>query len=397
LTGFCRAIHSVTQAHQPTSGGVDLAIALVSGVNGRIVTGGVGTRTGDAIILREDRMPQCRSLLISLLATIVVFSLPAAADPVADFYKGKTINMVIGVSVGGDYDRRARLIARHMSKHIPGNPTIVANNMTGGGGVVATNWLANVAPQDGTALLMITSNMPTAQAVGTQGVKFDVRKFFWLGNTTDTPNVINSWHTTGITTIEDVMKRELVVGATGVGSGSYYYPAALNVIVGTKFKIVTGYPGGNDMNLAMERGELGGRGSNSWASWKSTRPQWLADKKIFILVQVGLKRDPELKDVPLMQDLAKNPSDAKVLTFLSADTAIARAVVTTPGVPTDRVAALRKAFAATMKDPEFLAEAEKSKMDLSISTGEQSQAIAAAIVDTPADVVQRAAGILKKK
>jgi tripartite-type tricarboxylate transporter receptor subunit TctC len=331
-----------------------------------------------------------------ILAGMVAAS-PAAADTVADFYRGKTLNMVIGVSVGGDYDRRARLISRHMGKHIPGNPTIVANNMTGGGGLVAANWLANVAPQDGTVMLMIAQNLPLVQAIGTAAAKFDVRKFSWLGNTTDTPNVINSWHTTGITNVQQVMERELVVAATGVGSGSYYYPAALNVLAGTKFKIVSGYPGGNEANLAMERGEVGGRGSNSWASWKSTRPQWLADKKITMLVQIALKRNPELKDVPTMQELAKNATDAKVLTFLSADTAIARAVVTTPGVPAERVAALRKAFAATMKDPEFIAEATKMKMDLSIATGEEAQAIAASVVDTPPEVLARAKTILKTK
>ena len=341
-------------------------------------------------------MSKYRTAVVLALATLG-FASPAAADSVADFYRGKTLSMVIGVSAGGDYDRRARLIARHMGKHIPGNPTIVANNMPGGGGLVAANWLASVAPRDGTVMLMIAQNLPVVQAIGTPNAKYDVRKFFWLGGTTDTPNVINSWHTTGIKTVQDVMQRELVVGATGVGSGSYYYPAALNALVGTKFKIVSGYPGGNEANLAMERGEIGGRGSNSWASWKSTKPQWLAEKKIIMLVQIGLKRNPELKDVPLMQDLAKNEADAKVLTFLSADTAIARAVVTAPEVPAERVAAMRTAFAATMKDPEFLAEAEKMKMDLSISTGEEAQAIAASVADTPPDIVARAKAILQPK
>jgi tripartite-type tricarboxylate transporter receptor subunit TctC len=200
-----------------------------------------------------------------------------------------------------------------------------------------------------------------------------------------------------VTSIQQVMAKEFVVGATGVGSGSYYYPAALNALAGTKFKIVSGYPGGNEMNLAMERGEIGGRGSNAWASWKSTKPQWLADKKIHMLVQVGLKRNAEIKDVPTMQELAKNEIDAKVLTFISADTAISRAVVTTPGVPAERVAALRRAFAATMQDPEFVAEATKMKMDLSVASGEETQAIAASIVDTPPEVLARAKTILRAK
>ena len=207
--------------------------------------------------------------LLALLCT------PAAADPVADFYQGKSISIVIPTSPGGDYDRRARMVARHMGKHIPGNPTIVASNMPGGGGIVAANWLANIAPKDGSVLLMITQNLPVVQATGAQSIRFDVRRFNWLGLTTNTPNTVVAWHTSNIRSIKDAQERELIVGSTGVGSGSYYYPASMNALAGTRFKIVTGYPGGNDINLAMERGEVGGRGSNSWESWKSTRPQWL--------------------------------------------------------------------------------------------------------------------------
>src|SRR4030095_2744273 len=195
------------------------------------------------------------------------------------------------------------------------------------------------APKDGTAIVALSQNLAVYQATGAAGVRYDVRQFSFLGNTTDTPNVTNSWHTTGIHTIQDVMQRELVVGATGTASGSYLYPYALNQLVGTKFKIVTGYPGGNDINLAMERGEVGGRGANSWASWKSTHPQWLAEKKIFMLVQIALQRDPELAHVPLRTELAVNDDDRAVLGFISADTEINRAYVTTPDTPPERVAA----------------------------------------------------------
>jgi tripartite-type tricarboxylate transporter receptor subunit TctC len=322
---------------------------------------------------------------------------PCAAQSVADFYRGKTVTMLVGTSPGGDYDLRLRMVARHIGKHIPGNPTVIVNNMPGGGGVVVVNWLANVAPRDGTVAVAISQNMPVHQATGAAGVKFDVRELNWIGNTTDTPNVINAWHTTGIKTIQDVMTRELVVGATGIASGSYLYPHALNQLVGTKFKIVTGYPGGNDVNLAMERGEVGGRGSNSWASWKSTRPQWLAENKVFILVQVGIKRNPELPEVPTMQELAKNDTDRAVLTFISADTAISRPIVTNAGVPRERVEALRRAFDATMKDPEFLAEAARTKTDISPMTGEEAQKIAAATIETPREVLTRANALIEGK
>ena len=342
-------------------------------------------------------MPGFRLASMSSIAALaaVLSTLPAAADPVEDFYKGKTIQMVIGVSAGGDYDLRARLLAKHMGKYIPGNPNIVAQNMLGGGGLNAANWLANVAPRDGTALLAISSTLPVSQAVGLKGIKLDIRKLNYIGNTTDSPNVINSWHTTGITKIEQVFEKELLIGSTGRSSGSYYYPAALNAWAGTKFKIVLGYPGGADVNIAMERGEVGGRGSNIWASWKSTRPQWLAEKKIHILVQVGLKRNPELLDVPLMQELVKDELNKQALIFMSADSAIARSIVAGPDVPPDRVAALRRAFDAAMKDPALLAEAKQAHQDINAVTGAAAQEIAISIVNTPAAVTARAKEILE--
>lgn len=314
----------------------------------------------------------------------------AQADPIADFYRGKTMEMVVPTSPGGDYDLRARLVSRHLGRFIPGNPTIAARNMPGGLGVAAANYLARVAPRDGTVLHAIFQNMPVLQAIGSPGVEFDVRKFGWIGNTTNSPNVINAWHTTGIKTIQDVMERELVVGAPGAASTSYIYPAALNQLVGTKFRIVTGYPGGNDVNLAMEKGEVGGRGSNSWASWKSGHPHWLAEGKVTILVQIGLQRAPDLPNVPLMLELAKNEEDRQVLTFMSADMGISRAFVTTPDVPADRLAALRRAFDQMIKDPDFLAEAAKTKMDISPSTGEEAQKVAESMLNMPPRIIQRA-------
>jgi tripartite-type tricarboxylate transporter receptor subunit TctC len=341
-----------------------------------------------------------KSRVFSLLAALPALSLvvsPAGAQSVEEFYRGKTITMTVGTSPGGDYDLRMRMVSRHIGKHIPGNPTVIASNMPGAGQMLVANWLASVAPKDGTVIVALSQNMAVNQATGASGVKYDVRQFNWIGNTTDSPNVINAWHTTGIKTIQDVMQRELVVGATGTASGSYLYPYALNQLVGTKFKIVTGYPGGNDINLAMERGEVGGRGSNSWASWKATRPQWLAEKKIVILVQVGVKRNAELPDIPTMQDLAKNDLDKRVLTFISVDTAISRPLVTNGGVPRERVEALRRAFDDTMKDPEFLAEAAKSQTDISPMTGEEAQKIAESTIATPPDVLARANALIEGK
>ena len=331
-----------------------------------------------------------------LLALAAVVPSTVAADPVADFYRGKSISMIIATAPGGDYDLRARLVARHMGRHIPGNPAIVPRNMPGGVGIQAANYMATVAAQDGTSLHAIMQNMSSHQALGGAGVEFDTRKFFWIGNTTDTPNTIASWHTTGVRTIKDAIARELVIGAPGTATASVYYPRALNELVGTKFKIVTGYPGGNPVNLAMERGEVGGR-INSWASWKATKPDWLREKKIFMVVQIALKRHPELAGVPTVIELAKTEDDKAVMTFLSADIPISRAYVTTPGVPAERVQALRRAFDATMKDPQFIAEADKLGMDMSPSTGEEAQKFADLIANTPARVLAKAKTILDVK
>ncbi len=323
------------------------------------------------------------------LVPAVVAGAGAVAEPAADFYRGKTISLIVGNPVGNDYDYRGRLIARHIGRHIPGNPTVVPRNMPGAGGLVAANWMAKLAPQDGTTLFMIAQPHAPGQAMGLPNIQFDVRAFQWIGNTIDTPNVVNSWYTSGVRNIADAMDRELVLGGT-TGTNSVVYPAVLNALIGTRFKVVTGYPGGGELNLAMERGEIQGRGSNSWASWKSTKHQWLAEKKIIILVQIALKRAPDLPDVPLLLELAKNDFDRKVLTFLSADTAISRAVVTTPNVPRERVEVLRRAFDATMADKAFLAEAAEARMDIVPSTGEAAQHVAHSIVDTDPAVVARA-------
>jgi tripartite-type tricarboxylate transporter receptor subunit TctC len=247
----------------------------------------------------------------------------------------------------------------------------------------------NIAPKDGTSLQIIFQNMPILQAVKQPGVQFDVREFGWLGNTTNTPNIINSWHTTGILKIEDVLEKELIVGAPGAMSTSYIYPIALNQTIGTKFKVVTGYAGGNLVNLAMEKGEVGGRGSNSWASWKSGHPHWLTEKKIHLLVQVGLTRAADLPDVPLLLELARNDADRQFLMFLSADMGISRAFTTTPDVPVERLAALQKAFMDTMRDKEVLADAAKTNLEIDPSDGDATLKISTMMINTSPDVLER--------
>lgn len=327
------------------------------------------------------------------LALAAAASCAAHAETVADFYKGKTLSMVVQTTTGNDYDNRGRLLARYMGEFLPGKPQIVARNMPGGGGVVASNWLAKVAPRDGTVVSMLMQTSSVNQALGMGQIQYDVRELGWIGNTSDTPSVVTVWHTAGARTIDDARTKEIVLGGT-VGTASVIYPNVLNELVGTKFKVVTGYPGGNQINLAMESGEVQGRGSNSWSSWKSTRPEWIAEKKIFNLVQIALKRAPDLQDVPLMVDLARSDFDREVLRFLSADTEIARAVVTTPGVPADRLAALRKAFDDAMKHPPLLEEAGKLQMDISWLGGEDCLKIARSIIEADPKVIARARDII---
>ena len=347
-----------------------------------------------------DKLRVSGSCTWAFLAAAVVaagFAQPAwAQKSVEDFYKGKNIDLAIGYSPGGGYDLYARLVAQFMGKHIPGNPNIIPRNMPGAGSRTAVTWIANVAPKDGTALATADQSLSIAQAMGDKALtemKIDTATLIYIGNPSADNNTTSMWHTSKVKTIEDAMKYEAPMGATG-GSTSSQYPRAMNALIGTKFKIILGYPGGNDINLAMERGEVEGRGSNAWASWKSTKADWLKEKKINIIVQIGLTKAPDLPNVPLMVDLAKNPDDKAVLKLLSAPTTIGRPLFTSPGVPEERVKALRAAFDATMKDPEFLAAAEKQKMDINPVSGQELQKIVQDIVATPRTIADRLQGII---
>lgn len=334
------------------------------------------------------------ALFMPALVALAASAIPAAAQTVEEFYRGKQISLVIGTSPGGDYDLRGRMLARYMGRYIPGNPTIVPRNMPAGVGLQAANWLATVAPKDGTSLHMVMQNMPMHQVLGGQNADFDTAKFNWIGNTTNSPNTVATWHTTGVRTIDDARKKEVIVGAPGTATASVYYPMVMNALLGTKFKIIAGYPGGNDVNLAMERGEVGGRGSNSWASWISTKPDWIKEGKVHMLVQIGLAKHPDMPNVPLLMDLAANEADRAVLRFMSADTAFSRALATTPDVPADRVEALRRAFDASLKDADLVAESEKAQRDLSADRGEDVQKVVVELINTPPAVIERTKAIL---
>jgi len=332
------------------------------------------------------------------MAAAAIASLPqiARADAVADFYKGKQISVYIGFTAGGGYDAYARLVAKHMGNHIPGNPVLIPKNMAGAGSRKVTAYIYSVAPKDGTSLATADQSQALQQAMEDPSIQFDVRKLIWIGNPNKDVNTLAVWHTSGIKTLDDAKAREVVVGATGSNT-SAQYPQAMNFFLGTKFKIINGYPGGNDINLAMERGEVAGRGSNAWASWKGTRPDWLREKQIIILVQIGLQKDKDLQDVPLMMDLGKTPEDRAALKLLSAATEIGRPLFSTPDVPSDRVAALRKAFDETMTDPKFVADAKQAKLDLDPVSGARLQEVVAEMLATPKPVIDRLAKALEER
>lgn len=351
-------------------------------------------------------MPHClfrfpsTTVLTTALACLILTAtsgFPAVAQPsVEEFYKGKTISFVIGYSPGGGYDVYARLVARHLGNHIPGKPQIVPRNMPGASSRAAAAYVFNVAPKDGTVLATGDQSLALAQAMGDPAIQFDTIRFSWIGNPSVENNTTAAWHTSGIRTIEDAKRTEVPVGATG-GSTSSQYPKAMNALLGTRFKIIVGYPGGNDINLAMERGEVAGRGSNSWASWKATKADWLREQKINILVQIGLSKAPDLPDVPLLLDLAASEEDRALLRLLSAPVNVGRPIFSTPGVPAERVAALRKAFDAMVVDPVFLEEAKKLKLEINPVSGEELQRIVADIVATPKPIADRLATIIEEK
>ena len=316
-----------------------------------------------------------------------------AQSSVENFYRGKNIDLYIGFTPGGTYDTYARLVAAFMGEHIPGKPKIIPKQMVGAGSRAAAAHMFRLAPQDGTALATADQGIAMQQVLNDPGIQFDANKFIWIGNPIADNNTMAAWTASGATSIEVAKEKQFVVGANGI-TASAQYPQAMNVLLGTKFKIVTAYPGGTDINLAMQRGEVAIRGQNSWSSWKSQHMDWIRDKKITLLVQIGLEKDKELPDVPLLLDLVSNPNDKSAMRLLSAPTTIGRPIFTTPNVPQERVEALRKAFDETMKDPAFLAAAQKANMDLNPVSGERLQKIVSELFQTPPAAVARLKEIL---
>lgn len=332
-----------------------------------------------------------RALALSkgLICGALLSATPALCDPIEDFYRGRQVSLVLSTGAGGGYASYGHAFAPFFTKHIPGNPNIVVQNMPGAGGIRAMQFFNTVAPRDGSVLGLVHSSVPFAPLYGIKGATFDPRAMNWIGSINSSEAICVSWAASGVTQWKDLYDKTYIVGGTGAGSQMETMPAMINKLFGTKIKIISGYTGGNDVYLAMERGEVHGRGSNAWASYKATQPDWLKDGKINLLAQIGLAKDPELPNVPLLMDLGTTPEDRAALKLLSGVAAVGRPLVMGPAVPPERVAALRRAFDLTVKDPAYIAELQKINLPLNAMGGEELQKIVTDMVNTPKPIVER--------
>jgi len=326
-----------------------------------------------------------RPALMGILGATILAS-PAVADDVENFYKGKQITMTMGTRPGGSFQVYTQAFAAHMGRHIPGHPTIVPAFMPGAGGTKAANYLFNVAAQDGGQILM-SHAIPLAQRLKPKGLKFKSENFQWLGSFSAITQLITLWNTVPINSIDDLKKKQVVMGSFAKNHLTYQWLQLANNTLGTKMKVVTGYSSGGKNNLAMEQGEIAGWAA-SWGNLNATKPQWLAEKKVKLLAVFGLERIPEIPDVPTLLELVK-PEDRAVVDFMVSGTPISRSLAVGPKVPADRVAALRTAMAATMKDSAFLAEAKKRKLPLRPRTWQETTALVNKIVNATPELVER--------
>src|SRR5262245_54952140 len=336
------------------------------------------------------RLRNASVAFVALLALGALGTTTASAEPIEDFYKGKTINWILSAGAGGGYSSYAHVFAPYLSAHIPGKPNIVVQNMPGAGGIRAMIFLNNVAPKDGTTIGMVHSSVPYAPLYGIRGANFDPRRMSWVGSINAATGICVSWTASGITTWRDLFEKEFIVGGTGAGSQMETMPAMINKLFGTKIKIVSGYKGGNDVYIAMERGEVHGRCGGLKSSIKSTRPDWFPQKKVSVPVQIALERDPEFADVPALVEFTKDEKTRLILQLVLSPMDMDRPILLPPGTPPDKVAALRKAFSAAMKDPGLIAEAKKANIDLEEIGGEKIQTILERAYAMPADVIKEA-------
>jgi tripartite-type tricarboxylate transporter receptor subunit TctC len=316
--------------------------------------------------------------MVTVAVALLGMGAESSAQTPEQFYKGKSIDFVIGYPPGGSNDVWGRLIARHLGKHIPGNPYIVPKNTPGAGSFLAINQVFNVSPKDGTVIAIGAPTAVLDEKLGSQGVRFKTSELNWVGRVDSLINMVFTWKTSKVKTFADAQKFESTLSGTGAGSTVSIYPTVMNNVFGTKFKLIMGYRGSNDAMLAVERGEVEGH-STSWTALKVAHPDWIRDKSISVFVQFSIKRHPELAGVPTAVDLARNDEERQILSAIMVAAEVGSAFFTTPGVSADRLTTLRRAFDATMKDPEFLAEVDKTRLAVSPMAGEDLQKLVAEV------------------
>lgn len=331
----------------------------------------------------------------AFLAALAAGSSPALA--VEDFFKGRNVTVLVGFTTGNGADSYARLIARWFGKYVPGAPNVVVQNMPGSGSLTMTNNLYNVAPKDGSTFGIFNRNVPLEPLMGNTNARFDPRKFTWLGSTNTEPSLCVAWHGSPVKSIADVQAREFTVAATGLNANSGLVPTVLNRVMGAKFKVIMGYPGSNEMSLAMERGEVEGRCGWSRSSLMATKPQWVSDKQINLLLQAGLQKSPLMPDVPLAMDSVKDEADRQLLKLAVAWDEMAWPFAAPPDIPADRAKALREAFVAVLKDPELVTQAGREGLDLNYVAPAQIERILDEVYATPASVIATLQGIVRAK
>ena len=334
--------------------------------------------------------------LILLCAAGLAIAMPAAAqEDVAAFYRGKQLRLIVGTGAGGGYDLFARAVARHIGNHIPGNPAVIVQNQGAAGGLLMANQLFSLGPKDGTVIAAPVNGLPTAPLLEPAGAHFDAARLNWIGSTNRETYVAFAWHTAPVQSLADLLQKQLIVGATAAGTTLVDFPLVTNRVLGTRFKVVRGYDSTPQINVAMERGEVEGIGGIGWQSVKTQVPQWIADKKIAVIAQYGLQHDPELANAPTMLELAKTDADRAALTMMFARTEYGRPYFAPPDVPPARIEALRRAFEATMHDPDFVADAAQLQLELSPMRGEEVQALVAKLARTPPEIVARVRAALE--
>jgi len=329
-------------------------------------------------------------LKFATLALAVSVCSSTHADPIADFYRGRSISLILSAGAGGGYASYAQAFAPYFSAHIPGNPNIVIQNMPDGGGIRAMLYLNSVAPRDGTTLGLVHSSVPFAPLYGTKSASFDPRAMNWIGSIDASTGICVSWHTSGIAAWQDMLTKPFTVGSTGAGSQMETMPLMLDNLFGTKIKVIAGYVGGNDIYLAMERGEVQGRCGGLISSIQSTRPDWFPEKKVNVPIQIARTRSPIFPDVPAINEFAKDERTRKILQLVLAPLEMDRPILAPPGVPAERVAALRAAFHAAMSDPGFIARAEKENLEIGEVSGPDVTQILSDAFALPPDIAQAA-------